>query len=638
MNQTRIYRFFSKSIQNKGMLFYFLLTSIFMIIVLILTVLFVQKETKSNATSIVEVQGRLFARTAAVAMATSDQELLNYACSYLERDTNILYAALYNEHDSLLRQFHEPVIPLEEIPDTGVIRHQEKLVLAASFPIHYKHIHYGRFVMIYSLQEALQTSWDFTWQVSVISFAVFLLGLLVIYFLIRRLTGNLKDLSYAALKASNGELSQNLAIHTQDETGTLAEAFNNMLANIRSANDHLENEKSSVEKKVESAIRELEKKNKFIEYVFDSVPIVILVLHGDDTIQYMNSFARSYLTNTTPDATHHLNVYEGFPVFRFSQEMLDASRAEGVALQKELLVEEEEGKSAYYSVSVFPLHTETDKGAVMMIENITDRKRVHDIMIQSDKMLSVAGLAAGMAHEINNPLATIVQGSQNILRRFREDIPKNLEAAERAGIDIDKMRYYFELRDIYSILDSIRNAAWKASDIIRNMLSFSRKRESQKVMYSLQTVIDDTISLAYNDYNLKSKYDIKGIRIERHFETMPDVRLTVSEMQQVLLNIIQNAAQAMHGYLSEGKKPVIRISTMRQNGYARIEIEDNGPGIPESIRQRVFEPFFTTKEAGEGTGLGLSVSYMIIKTNHNGELLVESQVGVGTKFIILLPL
>jgi signal transduction histidine kinase len=182
-------------------------------------------------------------------------------------------------------------------------------------------------------------------------------------------------------------------------------------------------------------------------------------------------------------------------------------------------------------------------------------------------------------------------------------------------------------------------AATKAAEIIRNMLQFSRKSESKRVKYPLAKLIDEVIELTYNDYDLKKKYDMRNIKIIKEFEDgLPDAPITVTEIQQVLFNLIQNAAHALKDENSTSKQPTLIFRLKRKSAFLSIEVEDNGPGIPEKIRKRVFEPFFTTKNVGEGTGLGLSVSYMIVKNNHNGNIFVNSQVGKGSVFFIELPL
>jgi signal transduction histidine kinase len=138
---------------------------------------------------------------------------------------------------------------------------------------------------------------------------------------------------------------------------------------------------------------------------------------------------------------------------------------------------------------------------------------------------------------------------------------------------------------------------------------------------------------------LKKRYDIRHIGIVREYAAdLPAVRCEAGKLQQVLLNILRNGAEAMISDRQPGRKPQFVLRLQPEVGWVRLEIEDNGPGMPEAVRKRVFEPFFTTKGVGEGTGLGLSVSYFIITEDHGGTLTVESSPGNGARFIIRLPL
>jgi len=151
-------------------------------------------------------------------------------------------------------------------------------------------------------------------------------------------------------------------------------------------------------------------------------------------------------------------------------------------------------------------------------------------------------------------------------------------------------------------------------------------------------LIENVLELAGKDYNLKKKYDFRNIKIIRDFDSdLPLVTCTETEVEQVVLNLLNNAAWAM-AIAKKDAPPQITLRVNAENRMARIEIEDNGPGMEEAVRSKIFEPFFTTKSVGEGTGLGLSVSYMIITNNHQGTMEVASEPGKGTRFIIQLPL
>jgi PAS domain S-box-containing protein len=270
--------------------------------------------------------------------------------------------------------------------------------------------------------------------------------------------------------------------------------------------------------------------------------------------------------------------------------------------------------------------------------DVTEQVRMGNMMAQTEKMMMVGGLAAGMAHEINNPLGIIMQHTQNIERRISPDLPANIEAARTIGVELQQVRNYLEQRGIIKFLHQMHGAGERMSRIITNMLKFSRKSESRIESACLDEIIEQSLELAASDYDLKKHYDFKRIEIVRDFGTdLPKVPLTILEIEQVLLNLLKNAAQAM-AFDQVKKQHRIILRTRLSDNWAIIEVEDNGPGMSKEVQRRVFDPFFTTKEVGVGTGLGLSVSFAIITNNHHGRFEVRSQPGEGACFSIWLPL
>ncbi|MBT6613208.1 MAG: HAMP domain-containing histidine kinase [Deltaproteobacteria bacterium] len=265
-------------------------------------------------------------------------------------------------------------------------------------------------------------------------------------------------------------------------------------------------------------------------------------------------------------------------------------------------------------------------------------KKTNELIIQTEKMMSVGGLAAGMAHELNNPLGGILQGIQNIQRRLSPDLKSNFEPAKEFGIDLHGLQSYMDKRGIHAIINGVQESGKKASQIISSMLQFSRKSESTMAPINLTESIENVLELAGKDFDLKKKFDFRNIKVIKEFDSnLPLIPCTQTEIEQVILNLLNNAAWAMANEKSADPPQIIlRVHVEKQ--MARIEIEDSGPGMDDVVRKRIFEPFFTTKPVGEGTGLGLSVSYMIITNNHKGTMEVESEPGKGTKFIIRLPL
>jgi signal transduction histidine kinase len=187
------------------------------------------------------------------------------------------------------------------------------------------------------------------------------------------------------------------------------------------------------------------------------------------------------------------------------------------------------------------------------------------------------------------------------------------------------------------MLEALESAGQRAAKIVNNMLGFSRKSDAHFSSQNLVQLLDEACELASSEYDLKKNYDFRNIAIIRDYDnTVPEVVCDANQIQQVLFNLITNAAQAMADGAHK-RSPRLTLRLAPDGKHVRIDVEDNGPGMDEETRKRVFEPFFTTKEVGVGTGLGLSVSYFIVTENHGGTIEVDSAPGRGARFIIRLP-
>ena len=294
--------------------------------------------------------------------------------------------------------------------------------------------------------------------------------------------------------------------------------------------------------------------------------------------------------------------------------------------------------------SIFPFYVDLtrlifDDGpiSISFARDLTERRQARELMVQAEKMAMVGGLAAGMAHEINNPIGIIIQNLQNIELRLSADSSNNLEVAEELGISLPLVRAYLEKRSILKLLGKMYSAGERAAKIVSNLLIFSRKSDAEHSMVSLPDVIERAVELAANDYDLKKKYDFRHIKIIRDFAAdLPQVSVNPTEFEQVIINVLKNAAQAMAE--NRSMEPEINIAVFHEDSMVVVKVSDNGPGMDEATRRRIFEPFFTTKEVGSGTGLGLSVSYTIITQHHKGLFTVDSILGEGACFTIKVPL
>jgi PAS domain S-box-containing protein len=381
---------------------------------------------------------------------------------------------------------------------------------------------------------------------------------------------------------------------------------------------------------------QLDATRAYLKNVFDSMSSTLVAVDANGCISMWNKGAEE-ATGLSAGTVQGKPFAEILPDFASRMHELEEAIETGIPARIDRHIIHTEGTPRIFEIVIYPLGTDGSKGAVIRIDDITQRVQMDQLMVQTEKMMTVGGLAAGMAHEINNPLSGVLQSSQNITRRISPDLPANKTTAEGLGVDIATINEYLDRRGVLGFLDGIREAAERASRIVADMLAFSHRSTAEFLPVSINELLDTVVRIAASDYDLKKTYDFKKITIIREYDPdLPKVACDLTEIEQVLLNLIKNAAHAM----ADRKNPSqqrITLRTIDDGDWARIEVEDNGPGMDEEVRRRVFEPFFTTKPIGLGTGLGLSVSYYIITEQHNGTIFVDSVLGEGSKFVIRLP-
>ena len=385
----------------------------------------------------------------------------------------------------------------------------------------------------------------------------------------------------------------------------------------------------------------LRKAEDFISSIINSMPSALVGVDSQGRVTHWNSGAKALTGIAQVEAV-------GQPLERvFPRLQVEMGRVREAMRTREVMFQPRQAHSTetqtcFEDVTVYPLTSNGIEGAVIKVDDVTEKVRLEEMMVQSEKMLSVGGLAAGMAHEINNPLAGMIQTASVIKDRLTKvDLPANIRAAEAADIEMSAIKAYMDSRGIPKMLERIRQSGARAAEIVTNMLQFARKSNSIISSYDLAEVLDQCLELAGSDYDLKKRYDFRQITIVKQYQkNLPSIPCEKSKIQQVLLNILRNGAESMQENPDPSHEEYRFVLRLMQAdpGWVRIEIEDNGPGMDESVRKRVFEPFFTTKPVDMGTGLGLSVSYFIITENHSGRMKVESKKGHGTKFIIELPM
>jgi PAS domain S-box-containing protein len=377
---------------------------------------------------------------------------------------------------------------------------------------------------------------------------------------------------------------------------------------------------------------ELERVRAYLQAIIDSSPSAMLCMDENGAVTHANAKARKTCGECSLSSVG--------ADFASPEELLGHVRrsiTEGrtLILPRRTMRSGSEFKAE--DVMIYPLHALGLKEAVVRIDDVTERHRMEELVVQSEKMMSVGGLAAGMAHEINNPLGGIMQSAQVALTRMREDLPVNRKAAEQAGCDMQSVSRYLEAREIPHLLDGLRDSARRAAAIVNNMLEFSKRSSSAWLPVEVNGLAEKALELCLQDYNLTGHFDFRRIDLKMELDpSNPAVPCSGAQIQQVAFNLLQNAAQALHE--AKTPNPAITLRTLVKDACVVIEVEDNGPGMSEETRRKVFEPFFTTKEPGLGTGLGLSVSYFIVRENHGGDIEVFSELGKGSTFVVSLPL
>ena len=251
-------------------------------------------------------------------------------------------------------------------------------------------------------------------------------------------------------------------------------------------------------------------------------------------------------------------------------------------------------------------------------------------LIHAEKMASLGELTAGIAHEIQNPLNFV----NNFSDVSKELVSELIEESQKDKEERDEKLEMEILNDVDQNLGKILHHGKRASDIVKSMLQHSRGSEGEKEPTNINTICDEFLRLAYHGLRAKDKSFNANFKLDLD-EKLPEVEVIPQDMGRVLLNLINNAFQACAEPAIEN--PEVIVATKYLEDQIEISISDNGQGIPEELMEKIFQPFFTTKSTGQGTGLGLSLSYDIVKA-HGGSLEVESVVGQGTTFRILLPI
>ncbi len=408
---------------------------------------------------------------------------------------------------------------------------------------------------------------------------------------------------------AHGDYSKYLPSEQQDELSGLARSFGVMQDAIQEQMETLAMERDNV------------------STILASIGDAVIAVDGNSRIILMNPVAERLTGWSFSEASGHheheiIRLFtEGTrePLKSPLQRVLDTGESVGIPDHSVLV--NRTGREFLIQDSSAPIRTRAGavSGAVLVFRDITDEAQIRETVAQNEKMLSVGGLVAGIAQEIQGPLS---------------DLAGNVEALEEY-----LLASHGQNTNVSLALTAIQEDSVWVTHILEKMLMFAGTKAETKERVDITVLLDNAVELSRTDYEMKNLYDFRKIIIVRDYQKdLPPVWCDPAGIRQVFLNILRNGVQAMYAAKTEPPRFLLRVSLDDDRRTVCIEISDNGPGMEEGARKRAFEPFFTTRAKGAGSGLGLSVAYFIITDTHGGSIEVRSAPGAGARFIIHLPL
>ncbi len=278
------------------------------------------------------------------------------------------------------------------------------------------------------------------------------------------------------------------------------------------------------------------------------------------------------------------------------------------------------------------------KAYLVLEKTLSELKSTQAQLIQSEKMASLGELTAGIAHEIQNPLNFVNNFSEVNTELIKEIQDERRKTKDNRDEELEKDL----LKDISLNQEKINHHGKRASDIVKGMLQHSRSSSGVKELTNINALADEYLRLAYHGLRAKDKSFNATMKTDFN-ESIGNINIIPQDIGRVILNLITNAFYAVNERLRQSQpdshyEPTVTVSTKKLSDKVEIRVKDNGNGIPKKVLDKIFLPFFTTKPTGQGTGLGLSMSYEIVTKAHHGEIKVETKEGEGTEFIVLLPI
>lgn len=438
---------------------------------------------------------------------------------------------------------------------------------------------------------------------------VAVLGVILAILVDRRLKGIITKLIYVTGKMAEGDLSQKIDIHTGDELEKLGASFNKMAENLEISRRKLRAWGEKLEKKVAERTKEIEKERQKLDHIVSGIGAGLALINKDLSVVWVNEYHKEKLSanKTLGEKCYRAFWGKGTPC----QNCAVLKTFDSGKIEKDKKVVKMGNSLRYYSLTSTPINDE--KGNVIqvleLIQDETESKKMEIQLEHASKMAAIGEFASGVAHEINNPLASIAACAERLSFILQRDsfLPRN------------------KAKKTLSYLERIQDQAYRTKEITGNVLDFVRKKEDVKLQkLDLNSVVEKVLRL------LELHFKSQRVRLKRNLTPRLYCLSDGHQLQQVFLNLIKNALDA----IDEGGE--ITVKTWQEKDKVFASVKDNGRGIDSEEFQRIFDPFYTTKEPGKGTGLGLSICYGIMQ-RLGGNIEVDSTLGQGSTFTLSLP-
>lgn len=380
-----------------------------------------------------------------------------------------------------------------------------------------------------------------------------------------------------------------------------------------------------------------------LEHTLNSIQDGIITFDLNGTVTFINHIALKLADKRFNEAVglkidHLFHLYNKKEEYNLQYEIRSVTQENrDVVLRRGSSLVNLHGKVYVIEGKICPLQDTNNNthGSVMTISNIGNQIAMERALIQADKLKALGVLSAGVAHEMNNPLGTMLQSGQNIKRRLDASLKANINAAEKLGLEMGDIKEYASIRKIDDFLDGIQESGDRAAKIISHLLALTDEPPEARSTQNMVNLIEQALTLSTAEHPVSYQRDFKKINIVRDYlKSCPDIICNSTDLIQAIYNILKNASAAL---IAQSNAEIKLL--LKQHGDTLIlEISDNGSGIDPLVIDRIFEPFYTTREPGEGIGLGLTIAYTIITHGHDGSLTIDSEQGKSTKVTLTLPI